>query len=97
MAGRCKVHHGAHEYTRCGVCDCEYCPHSWEACPRGSWHPAHGSTDEEVGRRYRAMEASRRESERRTAALEFERRRVVGRTAGGVEIAFIGRRSGGDQ
>lgn len=60
---RCKLH--GHPYTVCPLCACEYCVQTWPVCPRASWHPAHGTTPEEIGRRYQALEQGRQEGIRR--------------------------------
>lgn len=62
---RCKVHQDAHAYVCCPRCECEYCPETFVRCPRTSWHPAHGTTDAEIGERTRALIAARQESARR--------------------------------
>lgn len=56
---RCKLHGYTHAYTVCPACGCQYCPHYWPACPRTSWHPAHGTTAEDTGRRYAALQDAR--------------------------------------
>lgn len=58
---RCKLHGYAHAYTVCPACSCQYCPEHWPACPRTSWHPAHGTTPADVGARYGALRAGRRD------------------------------------
>jgi len=51
---RCKCHD--RPYTVCPDCGCQYCPAYWrEGCPRLSWHPGHGATAEDAGRRYLAL------------------------------------------
>jgi hypothetical protein len=56
---RCKAHQYQHEYTVCPACGCQYCDRIWEACPRDSWHPAHGGTTEEIGQRYSELNGVR--------------------------------------
>jgi hypothetical protein len=64
----CKAHGYKHLYVICPLCQCQYCAGTWSTCPRMAWHPAHGSTPEETGRRYALQQANRQESERRTVA-----------------------------
>jgi len=61
---RCRLHD--HPYTVCPLCGCQYCPRVWPSCPRESWHPAHGTSEEDTGRRYRELEEGWQERIRRT-------------------------------
>lgn len=61
----CKCH--SRPYTVCQLCGAEYCPSFWRVCPRVSWHPAHGTTAEEIAARYIAQQNTRRLAEAITA------------------------------
>ena len=69
-----KIHTCKHcrcPYTVCPQCQGQYCAVYWKGvCPRARWHPGHGDTPEEIGRRYQALEQGRQEGVRRLAALE---------------------------
>jgi hypothetical protein len=55
---RCRCHD--QPYTVCPACGCQYCPQYWrQGCPRDSWHPAHGTTAQDVGERYQVLQAAR--------------------------------------
>jgi hypothetical protein len=62
---KCKIH--GKDYTVCPQCQCEYCELTWPVCPRLSWHPSHGTTAEESGRRYQALQLAREQSARNRA------------------------------
>ena len=56
---RCKLHRYTHEYTVCPECGCQYCDTHWAQCPRTSWHPNHGQSAADTGRRYNQLEQAR--------------------------------------
>lgn len=57
---RCKPH--GEPYTVCPTCGCEYCERTWPVCPRGSWHPSHGTTAQQIADRYTALAEARRQN-----------------------------------
>lgn len=61
---RCKFHKYSHPYTVCPTCRHEYCGLMYRSCPRFSWHPLHGATDAEMGKRTRALSEPRQVMER---------------------------------